>query len=175
MKNEKSKDEIFIRPLTENDIVALAVDHCLPHATADESLKKWNKYYEDQKIGIRTIGIVQKGEKLLGYGSLLFNSDYSHFNDIPEIHDVWIYKEYRKKGLGSLLIAWLEELAKNHRYKNVGIGVGLYEDYGSAQRLYVQLGYIPDGHGITYKYQKIVAGEVYPLDDDLILWLKKDL
>ena len=29
----------------------------------------------------------------------------------------------------------------------VGIGVGLYEDYGPAQRLYIKRGYIPDGKG----------------------------
>ena len=42
------------------------------------------------------------------------------------------------------------------------IGVGLYNDYGRAQKLYVHLGYVPDGHGVTYAYQSIVPGESYP-------------
>jgi hypothetical protein len=50
-----------------------------------------------------------------------------------------------------------------------------HADYGSAQRLYVRLGYLPDGRGVTYNYQPTVAGQSYPLDDELILWLKKAL
>jgi hypothetical protein len=61
----------------------------------------------------------------------------------------------------------------------VGIGVGLYagEDggYGSAQRLYVKRGYIPDGKGVTYNYQHTIPGNSYPLDDDLVLWFTKKL
>ena len=41
--------------------------------------------------------------------------------------------------------------------------------------LYVHLEYVPDGHGITYKYQPVVPGDSYPVDDDLVIWLKKDL
>ena len=55
----------------------------------------------------------------------------------------------------------------------VGIGVGLYPDYGSAQRLYIKRGYIPDGRGATYNNESVVAGKAYPVDDDLLLWLTK--
>jgi len=58
-------------------------------------------------------------------------------------------------------------------YKQIGIGVGLYKDYGCAQKLYVHLGYVPDGYGVTYKYQPVVPGNSYPVDDDLVIWLKK--
>ena len=40
----------------------------------------------------------------------------------------------------------------------VGIGVGLYPDYGSAQRLYIKRGYLPDGHGATYNYESNMGG-----------------
>jgi hypothetical protein len=43
------------------------------------------------------------------------------------------------------LIKWLENLASQEGYNEIGIGVGLYRDYGPAQQLYFQLGYIPDG------------------------------
>jgi hypothetical protein len=59
--------------------------------------------------------------------------------------------------------------------KQVGIGVGLYKDYGFAQKLYVRIGYIPDGNGVTYKYQPATSGDSCPVDDDLIIWFKKDL
>jgi hypothetical protein len=32
----------------------------------------------------------------------------------------------------------------------VGLGVGLYPDYGTAQRMYVRRGYLPDGRGVIY-------------------------
>ena len=38
-----------------------------------------------------------------------------------------------------------------------------------------QLGYTPDGKGITYKHNAVIPGEKYPIDDDLILWLIKPL
>lgn len=77
--------------------------------------------------------------------------------------------------LASMLIKWIEKLAVKEGYKQIGIGVGLYRDYGPAQQLYFQLGYVPEGSGITYKGQLTVAGQSYPLDDDLILWLTKPL
>lgn len=77
--------------------------------------------------------------------------------------------------MGTQLIRHLEELAQKEGYTRIGIGVGLYKDYGSAQRLYMQLGYIPDGQGVSYHYQPTIAGSSYPLDDELVLWLTKPL
>ena len=69
----------------------------------------------------------------------------------------------------------IENLAIEEGYHQIGIGVGLYRDYGPAQKLYFQLGYIPDGNGITYKGLMTTPGQTYPLDDDLLLWLVKPL
>lgn len=52
--------------------------------------------------------------------------------------------------------------------------MGLYPDYGSAQRIYVQRGYIPDGMGVTYNYERVSPGESVRLDDDLVLWFVKE-
>ena len=57
----------------------------------------------------------------------------------------------------------------------VGLGVGLYNDYGSAQKLYIKKGYIPDGYGVTYNYQAVIPGDSAPIDDDLVLWFTKDI
>ncbi len=61
------------------------------------------------------------------------------------------------------------------RFSTIGIGVGLYNDYGSAQRLYVNRGYIPDGKGVTYDYSLAKPGDNLRLDDDLVLWFTKKL
>ena len=53
------------------------------------------------------------------------------------------------------------------------LGVGLYADYGPAQRLYVKLGYQPDANGTTYANRPMPPGRTVLLDDSLVLWLIK--
>ena len=174
-ENNHSTATLKIRPMREIDIEAIAVNRCPAWSNIQKSKDKWNNYYCEQQTSIRTVAIVEQNENILGYGSLLLESKYPYFAGLPEVHDIWIYEEYRKKGIGSRLISWLENLAKEKGHQEIVIGVGLYADYGSAQRLYVRLGYLPDGLGVTYDYQPTVAGQSYPLDDELILWLKKAL
>lgn len=61
------------------------------------------------------------------------------------------------------------------KYGIVGIGVGLYASYGSAQRIYARRGYIPDGRGITYANETVEPGSSVRVDDDLILYMIKSL
>ena len=55
----------------------------------------------------------------------------------------------------------------------VGIGVGLYTDYGTAQRMYARRGYIPDGRGVCYDTQPVRPGQAVPVDDSLVLFFTK--
>lgn len=59
--------------------------------------------------------------------------------------------------------------------KIAGIGVGLFSDYGAAQRMYVSRGYVPDGRGITYHCEAVSGGDKVIADDDLVLWFAKRL
>lgn len=52
--------------------------------------------------------------------------------------------------------------ASQEGYNEIGVGVGLYRDYGQAQQLYFQLGYI-EGNGITYKGQSAILWMIKPL------------
>lgn len=60
-------------------------------------------------------------------------------------------------------------------HAQIGLGVGLYADYGAAQRLYVRRGYMPDGAGLTWNNEPAEAGAMVRVDDDLLLWLHKPL
>jgi hypothetical protein len=60
------------------------------------------------------------------------------------------------------------------RAETVGLGVGLYADYGNAQRLYVLRGYIPDGRGLTHQNQPVKPGNDVFVDDDLVLYFTKE-
>ena len=144
------------------NITTIALDHCPPWSTTEETTNRWNRYYKEQQEGIRTVGVVKQGKTILGYGSLLFKSLYPHFKNIPEINDVWIFQEYRCRGFGTSLINWFEKIAKAKGYKEIGIGFGPYADYGSAQMLYIHLRYVPDGRGVTYKWQPTTPGASYP-------------
>ena len=176
MKAPKTHCQANIRPLLQQDIQILG-NLYFPWSTRQKTIEKWTCYLEEQKTGNRLSCIVEYQDKIMGYGHLLFLSEYPHFRsqNIPEINDVWIYEPYRKQGLSTLLISHLEQKAKELGYQQIGIGVGLYRDYGTAQKLYFQLGYTPNGEGITHKHLPVVPGDSYPVDDDLILWLIKCL
>jgi hypothetical protein len=59
------------------------------------------------------------------------------------------------------------------RYPVIGLGVGLYADYGPAQQMYIRRGYILDGRGLVYKEQPVKPGNHVFVDDDLLLYLVK--
>jgi GNAT superfamily N-acetyltransferase len=166
-----------IRPLIEKDVPQLVLRYSFPWSTPELTKTLWDTYFQEQQQGIRTVAVVEKNREILGYGSLLRRPECPFFagKNIPEINAIWIDEDHRRQGLGTALIHWIEDLAKQEGYRQIGIGVGLYRDYGPAQQLYFQLGYIPEGNGVTYKGQATVPGESYPLDDDLILWLIKAL
>lgn len=167
----------LIRPLKKTDIPQIIKRYSFPWSSLEKTQALWSTYYEEQEKGIRTVAILENNHDILGYGSLLRKSEYPLFlsRQIPEINAIWIDENHRRKGLGTALIRWLENLAIQEGYEQIGIGVGLYRDYGPAQQLYFQLGYIPDGNGITYNGQSTFAGQSYPLDDNFLLWLTKPL
>lgn len=171
------KNELSLEILREQDIPALIETFNFPWTSREATQEKWEKYYAEQKANIRTVCIAKVQDEFVGYGSLLNISEYPNFkNDsIPEIHDVWVSEGHRGSGFGKRLVQYLEKMAHQENHKQIGIGVGLYQDYGRAQKLYVHLGYVPDGFGVTYKYNSVVPGGSYPVDDDLVIWLKKDL
>jgi GNAT superfamily N-acetyltransferase len=126
----------------------------------------WNKtaslfesYMQDQRKGNRYIWLAFQGESFAGYVTLLWESKYSNFSNlkIPETSDLNVLPHLRGRGIASQLLNIAEEECVK-RSKVIGIGVGLYADYGAAQRIYVKRGYIPDGHGITYNYEPISYG-----------------
>ncbi len=55
----------------------------------------------------------------------------------------------------------------------VRLSVGLHSGYGSAQRMYIKRGYLPDGAGAYYEDAVAAPYQSYPLDDSLVLRLIK--
>lgn len=167
----------MIRPLEKADLPKIVARYTFPWSTPEKTLALWETYFNEQQKNVRTVFIVEEGGEILGYGSFLRQPECPYFATagIPEINALWIDEKHQRRGLGTALIQQMEKLALQEGYKEIGIGVGLYRDYGPAQRLYFKLGYAPEGSGVTYKGLPTVPGEPYPLDDELILWLTKSL
>ncbi|CDR34228.1 GNAT family N-acetyltransferase [Criblamydia sequanensis] len=167
----------IIREMQEEDIKSLVDNFCFPWSSLQATNHKWQQYYKEHQNQMRTVYLLEYEGEIIGYGSLLHASDYSYFEEakIPEINDVWISEKWRRKGFGKKLILYIENEARKKGYPEIGLGVGLYADYGNAQKLYFQLGYKANGKGITYKTIPVIPGEKYAVDDDLVLWLTKVL
>ena len=93
----------------------------------------------------------------------------------PIIVDFGVLKKYQRKGIGNKLMDVAEQIAGQYA-DTVCLGVGLCDAYGSAQRMYVKRGYIPDGSGVWYQDKQCIQYEtVCTIDDDLVLFLSKSL
>jgi GNAT superfamily N-acetyltransferase len=136
---------------------------------------RWSGYLADQQNGRRTVLLAFSNHTVVGYGTLVWEPNYQPFRSdgTPEINNLVVASHARRHGIASTMIRAFERGAKEAGRKTIGLAVGLYADYGAAQRLYVSLGYRPDGNGITYAGKFVAPGERVSLNDDLVLWLVK--
>lgn len=93
----------------------------------------------------------------------------------PEIVDFGVLEKYQKKGIGNKLMEIAEQIAAGYA-DTVYLGVGLHSGYGSAQRMYIKRGYVPDGSGVWYQNRPCTPyDKIYINDDELILYLSKKI
>ncbi len=170
---------IFIRRLRDRDISEIVEAFIQSHWTL-KSKELFDKYLLEQKNNKRIVMVAFDNDQFAGYVTLVWKSQYPFFyeNKIPEIMDLNVLPAFRHKGIGKELILTAENIVKE-KGDRVGLGVGLYTGkdggYGMAQKLYIKMGYVPDGKGVTYRYQYVLPGESVHVDDDLVLWLTKSL
>ena len=163
-----------IRQIHEQDppIISAAFDEI----GWDKPITQYERYFQEQKAGCRDVLVALIDDVFAGYLTIVWEPKYKPFHDnhIPEVQDFNVLPAFRRRRIGTALMDTAEELVAI-RSKTVGIGVGMYPDYGNAQRLYVLRGYIPDGRGLTYKYQVLKPLEHTINDDDLVLYFTKSL
>jgi ribosomal protein S18 acetylase RimI-like enzyme len=128
----------------------------------------------EQKAGTRVVLVARYNDTISGFVTIKWTSDYPPFaaDNIPEINDLRVHSGFRRRGVVTALMDEAEKrIFKQSRF--AGLGVGLYADYGPAQQMYVQRGYIPDGRGLGYKNQPVSPGHNVFVDDDLLLYFIK--
>lgn len=163
-----------IRLLTPSDIPFMVI--AFSNIGWNKPTSLFEKYLKEQIEGTKWVWVAFHNGEFAGYVTLELRSEYLSFSQksIPEIKDLNVLPHFRNQGIGSALLDCAEAKAQSYS-AFIGIGVGLYADYGNAQKLYIKRGYIPDGNGVTYHYQSINPGKQVILDDDLVLWFTKKL
>jgi GNAT superfamily N-acetyltransferase len=165
--------EFAVRELTASDVDRIASVDGGTAWNPDRGM--WQGYLAEQQRGRRVVLLATIGARPIGYGTLVWEPNYQPFRaaGIPEINNLVVAAHARGHGIASQLISRLEAVAKRAGRRAIGLGVGLYASYGPAQRLYVRLGYRPDGNGVTYRDEPLTPGTTVRVDDDLVLWLVK--
>src|SRR6202522_1742616 len=134
----------------------------------------YRRYLADQEEGRRLAFVAEWRGGFAGYVTLLWVSAYRPFaqRQVPEISDFNVLPAHRRQGIGNALLDRAESAA-SARSNVVGLGVGLYADYGAAQRIYVRRGYLPDGRGIMYANHPVEPYTTIRIDDEATLMLTR--
>lgn len=137
---------------------------------------QYDAYLDEQEAGKRLVLVGEVDGVFAGYVTIHWISDYLPFAEqqIPEIQDFNVLPSYRRRRIGTQLMDRAEALVAE-RSDTVGIGVGMYSDYGNAQRMYVLRGYVPDGRGLCSNYEPVPPMASVINDDELALFFTKKL
>jgi GNAT superfamily N-acetyltransferase len=135
---------------------------------------QYQRYLDEQTADQRPVLVARVDGEFAGYVTVVWEPVYEAFREanIPEIQDFNVLPKFRRQGIGSALMDAAEALIAT-RSRIAGIGVGLYPDYGPAQRLYVLRGYVPDGRGIAAETVPVRPGQVVRVDDELALYFTR--
>lgn len=168
------RPSIQLRRLAADDVEPIV--NAFAAAGWSKPRRQYEHYLGEQAAGQRVVLVAWCGAELCGYVTVVWESGYPPFREerIPEIMDLNVVPRFQRRGIASLLLDEAERLV-GERSPVVGIGVGMYADYGAAQRLYVRRGYVPDGLGVSYRDRIVLGGETVVADDSLVLHLRKDL
>ena len=167
-------EKILIRDMVQSD-AQIITDEEIAQGW-DQTIDKYEMRLEHQAAGKSIALVAEYKGNVAGYINVYPNSEWGAFANqgYPEIVDFGVLEKYRRNGIGSKLMDVAEQIALKYS-EIVYLGVGLHSGYGSAQRMYVKRGYIPDGSGVWYHDKVCPQYEDCCNDDDLVLYLSKVL
>lgn len=166
-------EDILIRTMKNSDIPAICKAE---NDESDSSFRYFNKQLQHQqdKRCIALLALYQK--QVAGYVYLYYQCNWGGLGNqgYPGIVDLAVIESFRRKGIGNKLMEIAEEVAADYN-DLVYLDVGVNSDFGSAQRLYAALGYIPDGKGVYYDKKVCEVDALCKNSDILTLCLIKKL
>lgn len=170
-----SDDIILIRTIVEKDPMNLLKEELEQghHTTVDRYTTRIN----DQESGKAIALVAEYKGNVAGYVNVYINPSHAGSYEgkgYCAIVDFGVFRKFRNNGIGSKLLDVAENIAAEYA-DTVFLGVGLHSGYGSAQRMYIKRGYIPDGTGVWYNNEILKPYSECKNDDDLILFLSKKL
>jgi GNAT superfamily N-acetyltransferase len=166
--------KLVIRPLKKKDIKTIST--ALVQLGWRDRTAALELYLREQSNSERVIFIAELENVFTGYVTIKWVSDYPAFKkrSIPEIKDLNVLPVFRRRGIATTLLDKAEQTI-SERSNIVGIAVGMYSDYGVAQRIYSKRGYVPDGSGLVYQGKYVKPGQIITVDDDLVLYFTKSI
>ena len=164
--------EILVRNMTPPD--AYTISEAEMEQGWNASPAKYEARLRDHAQGKVIALTAEYRGRVAGYISLYLKARSGPYagKGIPEIVDFGVLEKYRKRGIGTRLMDIAEEIAADFG-DAVCLGVGLHSGYGSAQRMYIKRGYVPDGSGVWYDDRICEPYAECINDDDLVLYMAK--
>ena len=172
--NKMQEDKITVDSMSFDDIEDILQKY---------SDQGWNKprdiiegYFEKQKNDDLSVFVAKYNDDLAGYTVLFKDTGVGPFANkgIPVINDLIVFEKFQCKGIGCHILDAAEQKASELN-NCVQLAVGLHSGYGAAQRIYVKRGYVPDGSGVWYKDSPLDPYDDCQNDDELVLYLIKNL
>ena len=167
-------EEVLIRDLKESDARIITEEEIAQGW--HQSVEKYEKRLRDRDAGKCVSLAAEYRGSVAGYINVYPDSQWGAFGrrGLPEIVDFGVLEKYRNRGIGAKLMDAAENIAARYA-DTVYLGVGLHSGYGSAQRMYVKRGYIPDGSGAWYGDHVCEPYSACENGDELVLYLSKKL
>ena len=167
--------EVIYRYISQEDVDGIIINF------TEQGWEKPRTVIEDyvleQEQRARIVIVAEIAGQIAGYVTLLPEAkDAVPFvgKETPEIKDLIVFEKYQGRGIGNQLLICIEKEAARIA-DEICLGVGLYAGYGSAQRLYIKRGYIPDGTGIWSGNVQAPPYGMIENNDDLVMCLSKKL
>lgn len=169
-----NENDILIRTIEKPDAQIICEEEIAQgwNQTVDKYLKRIDDHNKGKCIAL----VAEYQGKVAGYVNVYPDCKTGAFGNmgLPQIMDFGVLEKYRCKGIGTKLMDIAENIAKEFA-DTVYLGVGLHSGYGSAQRMYVKRGYIPDGSGVWYEDSVCRPYANCRNNDELVLYFSKKL
>jgi len=154
-------DPVEVRRLAPADLAAFQA-----------AMPAWNATEYAKRIGFQERGLAVQlvawmGEEPAGRVMVVFPghpewSPSAYREGCPEIRDLGVAPEWRRRGIATALIAAAERETRSAGFSRLGLGVGLEGDYAAARSLYERLGYV-FAHGPFVQAARLEADDGAPL------------